>query len=83
MTHVAVTTDETVLVIDRKEDNPLLKANGKPAWGAVWNLNTNTARPLDIVTHSFCSSGNFLSNGTRTFYDCSSTLDIKVANMSP
>ncbi|QRW03063.1 glyoxal oxidase [Ceratobasidium sp. AG-Ba] len=64
MTHIAVTTNDTVLVIDRKENNPLLKANGKPAWGAVWNLVSNTARPLDIVTHSFCSSGNFLSNGT-------------------
>ncbi|KAG9127920.1 hypothetical protein FRC07_007571 [Ceratobasidium sp. 392] len=64
MTHVAVTANDTVLVIDRKENNPLLKANGKPAWGAIWNLRSNTARPLDIVTHSFCSSGNFLSNGT-------------------
>ncbi|KAF8738930.1 Copper radical oxidase, partial [Rhizoctonia solani] len=64
MTHVAVTTSDTMLVIDRKEDNPLLKADGKPAWGAVWNLQSNTARPLNIATHSFCSSGNFLSNGT-------------------
>lgn len=64
MTHVAVTTSDTMLVIDRKENNPLLKADGKPAWGAVWNLQSNTARPLNIVTHSFCSSGNFLSNGT-------------------
>ena len=65
MTHVAVTTSDTMLVIDRKENNPLLKADGKPAWGAVWNLQSNTARPLNIVTHSFCSSGNLLSNGTR------------------
>ncbi|KAF8606041.1 hypothetical protein BDV93DRAFT_438131 [Ceratobasidium sp. AG-I] len=64
MTHIAVTTNDTVLVIDRKENNPLLKTNGKPAWGAVWNLNSNTPRPLNIITHSFCSSGNFLSNGT-------------------
>ncbi|KAL5633213.1 hypothetical protein ACGC1H_003644 [Rhizoctonia solani] len=64
MTHVAVTTSDTMLVIDRKENNPLLKADGKPAWGAVWNLQSNAARPLNIVTHSFCSSGNFLSNGT-------------------
>ncbi|KAF8594625.1 hypothetical protein BDV93DRAFT_458595, partial [Ceratobasidium sp. AG-I] len=64
MIHVAVTTNDTVLVIDRKQSNPLLKTNGKPAWGAVWNLKTNTARPLNIVTHSFCSSGSFLSNGT-------------------
>ncbi|CAE6440782.1 unnamed protein product [Rhizoctonia solani] len=64
MTHVAVATNDTMLVIDRKENNPLLKADGKPAWGAVWNLQSNTARPLNLTTHSFCSSGNFLSNGT-------------------
>ncbi|KAJ1306840.1 hypothetical protein OPQ81_007825 [Rhizoctonia solani] len=64
MTHVAVTTSDTMLVIDRKENNPLVKADGKPAWGAVWNLQSNTARPLNLMTHSFCSSGNFLSNGT-------------------
>lgn len=65
MIHVAVATIDTVFVLDRKQSNPLLKANGKPAWGAVWNLKTNTARPLNIITHSFCSSGSFLSNGTR------------------
>lgn len=65
MTHVAVTTNDTMIMIDRKENNPLKKADGLPAWGGVWNLAANSARPLNIVTHSFCSSGNFLSNGTR------------------
>ncbi|CAE6341846.1 unnamed protein product [Rhizoctonia solani] len=35
MTHVAVTTSDTMLVIDRKENNPLPKADGKPAWRAI------------------------------------------------
>ncbi|KAJ7093924.1 glyoxal oxidase N-terminus-domain-containing protein, partial [Mycena belliarum] len=61
---VAVVNKETVLVIDRKEANPLLNARGHPAWGAVWSLLNNTARPLNIRTHSFCSAGSFLSNGT-------------------
>ncbi|KAK7042275.1 putative fungistatic metabolite [Favolaschia claudopus] len=64
MTHVAVVNNETVLVIDRKEANPLLNAQYLPAWGAVWNLNENSARPLNLITHSFCSAGSFLGNGT-------------------
>ncbi|KAJ7291038.1 glyoxal oxidase N-terminus-domain-containing protein [Mycena rebaudengoi] len=64
MTHVAVVNSETLLVIDRKENNPLLNHQSLPAWGAVWSLVTNTARPLTLITHSFCSAGSFLSNGT-------------------
>jgi hypothetical protein len=65
MTHVAVVNNETILVIDRKENNPLLNANHLPAWGAVWSLMDNTPRALNLETHSFCSAGSFLSNGTR------------------
>ncbi|KAJ6591192.1 glyoxal oxidase N-terminus-domain-containing protein [Mycena vulgaris] len=64
MTHVAVVNSETILVIDRKENNPLLNAHQLPAWGAVWSLVDNTACALNIETHSFCSAGSFLSNGT-------------------
>ncbi|KAJ7662113.1 glyoxal oxidase N-terminus-domain-containing protein [Mycena polygramma] len=64
MTHVAVVNNETVLVIDRKENNPLLNAHKLPAWGAVWSLVSSTARALNLETHSFCSAGSFLSNGT-------------------
>ncbi|KAJ7120963.1 glyoxal oxidase N-terminus-domain-containing protein [Mycena epipterygia] len=64
MTHVAVVNNETILVIDRKENNPLLNANNFPAWGAVFSLVSNTARALNMETHSFCSAGSFLSNGT-------------------
>ncbi|KAJ7057175.1 glyoxal oxidase N-terminus-domain-containing protein [Mycena amicta] len=64
MTHVAVVNNETILVIDRKENNPLLNANNFPAWGAVWSLVSNTPRALNIETHSFCSAGSFLGNGT-------------------
>ncbi|KAJ7173130.1 glyoxal oxidase N-terminus-domain-containing protein [Mycena crocata] len=64
MTHVAVMNSETVLVIDRKENNPLINANKFPAWGAVWSLVSNTARALNMRTHSFCSAGSFLGNGT-------------------
>ncbi|KAF7329976.1 putative fungistatic metabolite [Mycena kentingensis (nom. inval.)] len=64
MTHVAVVNNETVLVIDRNEANPLKTPKGYPAWGAVWSLLDNTARGLLVKTHSFCSAGSFLGNGT-------------------
>ncbi|KAJ7757149.1 glyoxal oxidase N-terminus-domain-containing protein [Mycena metata] len=56
--------NETILVIDRKENNPLLNAQNFPAWGGVWSLTTNTVRALNMETDSFCSAGSFLSNGT-------------------
>ncbi|KAJ7846109.1 glyoxal oxidase N-terminus-domain-containing protein [Mycena olivaceomarginata] len=73
MTHVAVVNNETVLVIDRKENNPLLNAHNDPAWGAVWSLLDNKSRALNLETHSFCSAGSFLKNGTRTPLAFSST----------
>ncbi|KAK7026577.1 glyoxal oxidase N-terminus-domain-containing protein [Favolaschia claudopus] len=41
-----------------------LQINGRSAWGALWNLETNEATALDVVSDTFCASGGFLSNGT-------------------
>ncbi|KAJ7033704.1 glyoxal oxidase [Mycena alexandri] len=38
--------------------------DGKVAWGALWNLEINTATPLKLKTDSFCASGALISNGT-------------------
>ncbi|KAJ7241455.1 glyoxal oxidase precursor [Mycena rebaudengoi] len=43
--------------------NPLT-INGKPAWGALFNMQTNTATPLEVVSDTFCASGSLLSNGS-------------------
>src|ERR1700761_1171373 len=51
------------IFFDRAMNDPLM-INGHPAWGALWNLETNTATPLDLLTDTFCASGSFLSNGT-------------------
>ncbi|KAG9027629.1 hypothetical protein FRB95_007563 [Tulasnella sp. JGI-2019a] len=64
MTAIAVMNNETVLIYDRKEMNPLLDAQGDPAWGAVWSINDRTPRALNLISHAFCSAGSFLSNGT-------------------
>ncbi|KAJ7241370.1 glyoxal oxidase N-terminus-domain-containing protein [Mycena rebaudengoi] len=43
--------------------NPLT-INGKSAWGALFNMQTNTATPLEVVSDTFCASGSLLSNGS-------------------
>ncbi|KAI0761400.1 glyoxal oxidase N-terminus-domain-containing protein, partial [Irpex lacteus] len=44
-------------------DDPL-QINNHSAWGAIWDLETSTVRPLDVLTNTFCASGALLSNGT-------------------
>ncbi|KAF9019743.1 copper radical oxidase [Hymenopellis radicata] len=58
-----VVSPTLAIVFDRPSNDPL-QINGHAAWGALWNLETNTATALDVITDSFCGSGSFLSNGT-------------------
>lgn len=51
------------IIIDKVEHNPLT-IRGHPAWGALYDLRTNKARPLDLHSNSFCAGGSFLSNGS-------------------
>lgn len=48
---------------DRASDDPL-QIDGHAAWGALWNIETNTASPLNVISDTFCASGTMLSNGT-------------------
>ncbi|KAJ6599182.1 copper radical oxidase variant A [Mycena vulgaris] len=52
-----------VYIIDKAEGN-LAKVAGHPAWGSVWDLDTNQATVMDIKTNTFCSSGYHLPNGS-------------------
>lgn len=54
------------IFFDRPSNDPLT-INGHPAWGALWNLETNTATALNVLTDTFCASGSFLSNGTMVW----------------
>ncbi|KXN92583.1 hypothetical protein AN958_04793 [Leucoagaricus sp. SymC.cos] len=58
-----IVSDTLAIFFDQATNDPL-EINGHPAWGALYNLETNTASPLNLVTDSFCGSGSFLSNGT-------------------
>ncbi|KAJ7582405.1 glyoxal oxidase N-terminus-domain-containing protein, partial [Mycena floridula] len=59
-----IVVSPTLAVIFDKTSNDKLMIDGHPAWGALWDMQTNTATPLDVLTDSFCGSGALLSNGT-------------------
>ncbi|PIL37696.1 hypothetical protein GSI_01390 [Ganoderma sinense ZZ0214-1] len=58
-----VVSPTLVVFFDRASNDPL-QINNHSAWGALWNLETSTVTPLDVLTNSFCASGALLSNGT-------------------
>ncbi|KAH8106824.1 copper radical oxidase [Cristinia sonorae] len=60
---LAVISDTHAIIIDKVEHNPLT-ISGHPAWGALYNLNTHSVKPLNMQSNSFCAGGTFLGNGT-------------------
>lgn len=60
----AIVVSPTLAVLFDRAQNDPLQINGHGAWGALWNFETNTATPLDLLSDSFCASGGILSNGT-------------------
>ncbi|KAI0832923.1 glyoxal oxidase precursor [Trametes gibbosa] len=58
-----VVSPTLAIFFDRASDDPL-QINNHSAWGALWNLETSTVTPLNVLTNSFCASGALLSNGT-------------------
>ena len=60
---VIIVSPTLAIFFDRATNDPLM-VDGHAAWGALWNLETNKASALNLVTDTFCASGAFLSNGT-------------------
>ncbi|KAJ6514702.1 glyoxal oxidase precursor [Mycena vulgaris] len=59
-----VVSPTLVIFFDKADNDPLKTSDGKTGWGSLWNLETNTATALKLVSDSFCASGALLSNGT-------------------
>ncbi|KAK0239847.1 copper radical oxidase [Armillaria nabsnona] len=59
---LAVISNTHAIIIDKVEHNPL-DVDGHPAWGALYNLNNHTLKPLRLKSNSFCAGGTFLRNG--------------------
>lgn len=60
----AIVVSPTLAIFFDRASNDPLTIDDHPAWGALWNFETNTASALSLITDSFCASGGFLSNGT-------------------
>ncbi|KAF9540289.1 copper radical oxidase [Agrocybe pediades] len=60
----AIFVSPTLAIFFDKASNDPLMINDHAAWGALWNIETNTATPLNVVSDTFCASGGILSNGT-------------------
>lgn len=66
--HVALTHLKTVLFIDRTDSlNSQIRLPTKAnewAYAAEFNLETHTVRGLNVITDTFCSTGQMLPDGT-------------------
>ncbi|KAF9028787.1 copper radical oxidase [Hymenopellis radicata] len=60
---LAVTSENTVIVLDKVEHNPLT-VDGHVAWVSEVNLETKAIRALNPASNTWCATGSFLSNGT-------------------
>ncbi|WVN87854.1 uncharacterized protein L203_103050 [Cryptococcus depauperatus CBS 7841] len=56
-------TMNKVYIVDKTEKNNAT-VNGHPAWATEYDLNSNSFRPMDVMSNSFCAGGTVLGNGT-------------------
>ncbi|CAH1762032.1 13984_t:CDS:2 [Entrophospora sp. SA101] len=63
--HISLANHNTVIMIDKNENNPLKSADGtKPAIVALYHLDDNTVTPIESATDTFCSGGSWFGDGT-------------------
>ncbi|KAF8496926.1 glyoxal oxidase N-terminus-domain-containing protein [Gautieria morchelliformis] len=60
---ITVVSPTHAIIFDKVEHN-YASIGGHPAWGVLYNLNTDEVTPFQLESNSFCASGSFLSNGT-------------------
>ncbi|KAG9014848.1 hypothetical protein FRB94_009006 [Tulasnella sp. JGI-2019a] len=54
---------DKVYILDKVQNNNIT-VSGHPAWVVEYDINTNTFRPMDIWTNTFCAGGSSSGNGT-------------------
>ncbi|KAF8522004.1 hypothetical protein JB92DRAFT_2827666 [Gautieria morchelliformis] len=59
---VTVVSPMHAIIFDKVEHN-YVSIGGHPAWGMLYDLNTDETWPFLLESNSFCASGLFLSNG--------------------
>lgn len=55
--------DNKVYILDKSEGNQA-QINGHPAMGAVYDIASRTATPLEVTSNPFCASGMHMPNGS-------------------
>lgn len=55
--------ENTVYILDKSEGNAA-QINGHAAMGAVYDIASRTAQPIEVTTNPFCSSGMHMPNGS-------------------
>ncbi|KAF8480544.1 hypothetical protein JB92DRAFT_2837655 [Gautieria morchelliformis] len=60
---VTVVSPTHAIIFDKVEHS-YASIGGHPAWGVLYDLNTDETRLFLLESNSFCASGLFLSNGT-------------------
>ncbi|KAF8531384.1 glyoxal oxidase N-terminus-domain-containing protein, partial [Gautieria morchelliformis] len=60
---ITIVSPTHAVIFDKVEHN-YASVGGHPAWGVLYNLNTDETTPFLLQSNSFCASGSFLSNGT-------------------
>ncbi|KAF8339607.1 glyoxal oxidase N-terminus-domain-containing protein [Cantharellus anzutake] len=56
-------SEDKVYILDKVENNPQ-QLNGRSAWAAEWDIQSNTATPMPVITNAFCASGMHFPNGS-------------------
>ncbi|KDN52348.1 copper radical oxidase [Tilletiaria anomala UBC 951] len=56
--------ENTVMILDKVEDNAYHFSDGKPAWASLLNLANNKVKPIEANSNTFCAGGGVLANGT-------------------
>ncbi|ORX39085.1 glyoxal oxidase precursor [Kockovaella imperatae] len=54
---------DRVYIVDKTERNNIT-VDGHPGWATEYDLQTNTFRPMAVLSNSFCAGGTVLGNGT-------------------
>ncbi|OBZ66532.1 Galactose oxidase [Grifola frondosa] len=55
--------EEKVYILDKAEGNSA-QVDGRPAWGAIYDIASRQAQVMDVLTNTFCASGMHLPNGS-------------------
>ncbi|EPQ30665.1 uncharacterized protein PFL1_01566 [Pseudozyma flocculosa PF-1] len=61
---LGLVNQDTVFILDKAENNRKKLDDGRPVWGAFFNLEDNSVRGVAVQTNTFCASGLTLGNGT-------------------